>query len=124
MVESAQVGLTRLDKKVGVVAFIDADCHPAPNWLREMVAPFSDPRVAAATGFRWAAPRDTGWGTLARYVFLATLLPQHILYRIPWGGSLVHPSGIEGLIFGSWAALARREVFQRRSSGKAWPWWR
>ena len=37
---------------------------------------------------------------------------------------LVHPSGIEGLIFGSWAALARREVFQRRSSGKAWPWWR
>ena len=38
--------------------------------------------------------------------------------------TLVHPSGIEGLIFGSWAALARREVFQRRSSGKAWPWWR
>jgi Glycosyl transferase family 21 len=80
--------LTALDGGVGVVAFIDADCHPSPNWLREMVAPFSDPRIGAATGFRWAAPRDSGPGTLARYLFFAMLFPQHILYRIPWGGSL------------------------------------
>ena len=80
--------LTALDGKVAVVAFLDADCVPAPNWLREIVAPFSDPRVGATTGIRWSAPRDDGWGTLARYVFLGLIFPQHFLYRIPWGGSL------------------------------------
>jgi hypothetical protein len=37
---------------------------------------------------------------------------------------LVHPSGIEGLIFGSWGYAIRREASLRRSSGRAWPWWR
>jgi hypothetical protein len=36
----------------------------------------------------------------------------------------VHPSGIEGLIFGSWGYAIRREASLRRSSGRAWPWWR
>jgi hypothetical protein len=89
--------LTSLDSKVAVVAFLDADCVPSPNWLREIVAPFSDKRVGATTGFRWSAPRDEGWGTLARYVFLALIFPQHFLYRIPWGGSLaIRRSAIEG----------------------------
>jgi hypothetical protein len=88
--------LTALDDKVAVIAFLDADCTPAPNWLREIVAPFSDKRVGATSGFRWAAPRDDGWGTLARYVFLGMIFPQHFLYRIPWGGSLaIRRSAIE-----------------------------
>jgi MFS family permease len=37
---------------------------------------------------------------------------------------LVHPSGIEGLIFGWWGYAIRREASLRRSSGRAWPWWR
>jgi hypothetical protein len=40
------------------------------------------------------------------------------------GSKLVHPSGIEGLIFGSWGYAIRREASLRRSSGRAWPWWR
>jgi cellulose synthase/poly-beta-1,6-N-acetylglucosamine synthase-like glycosyltransferase len=88
--------LTALDGKVAVIAFLDADCIPAPDWLREIVAPFSDPRVGATTGIRWSAPRDEGWGTLARYVFLAVIFPQHFVYRIPWGGSLaIRRSAIE-----------------------------
>jgi Glycosyltransferase like family 2 len=88
--------LTALDGKVAVVAFLDADCVPAPNWLREIVAPFSDPRVGATTGIRWSAPRDDGWGTLARYVFLGLIFPQHFVYRIPWGGSLaIRRSAVE-----------------------------
>jgi hypothetical protein len=79
--------LTALDGKVAVIAFLDADCTPSPNWLREIVAPFSDPLVGATTGFRWSAPRDAGSGGLARYVFLGLIFPQHFLYRIPWGGS-------------------------------------
>ncbi len=88
--------LTALDDKVAVIAFLDADCVPAPNWLRELVAPFSDPRVGAATGIRWSAPREEGWGTLARYVFLGLIYPQHFLYRIPWGGAFaIRRSAIE-----------------------------
>jgi hypothetical protein len=79
--------LTALDAEVAVIAFLDADCVPSPNWLREMVAPFSDARVGATSGIRWSAPGDEGWGTLARYVFLGLIYPQHFLYRIPWGGS-------------------------------------
>jgi cellulose synthase/poly-beta-1,6-N-acetylglucosamine synthase-like glycosyltransferase len=79
--------LTALDGKVAVIAFLDADCAPSPNWLRELVAPFSDPRVGATTGFRWTAPGDARLGALVRYVFFAVALPQHFLYRIPWGGS-------------------------------------
>jgi cellulose synthase/poly-beta-1,6-N-acetylglucosamine synthase-like glycosyltransferase len=88
--------LTALDADVAVIAFIDADCVPSPNWLREMVAPFSDVRVGATTGIRWSAPCDEGWGTLARYVFLGLIYPQHFLYRIPWGGSFaIRRSAIE-----------------------------
>ena len=95
-VSAHRQALTTLDDEVAVVAFLDADCVPSPNWLREIVAPFSDPRVGAATGIRWAAPREDGWGTLARYVFLGLIYPQHFLYRIPWGGSLaIRRSAIE-----------------------------
>lgn len=34
-----------------VVAFIDDDAVPEPHWLRHLVAPFTDPTVAAAGGF-------------------------------------------------------------------------
>jgi hypothetical protein len=80
--------LTGLDGEAAVIAFLDADCSPSADWLRELVAPFSDARVGATTGFRWAAPPDAGWGTLVRYVFYGVAFPQHSLYRIPWGGSL------------------------------------
>jgi cellulose synthase/poly-beta-1,6-N-acetylglucosamine synthase-like glycosyltransferase len=51
--------LTRLDKKVGVVAFIDADCHPSPNWLREMVASRSPTRGWARRPAFAGRPRST-----------------------------------------------------------------
>jgi cellulose synthase/poly-beta-1,6-N-acetylglucosamine synthase-like glycosyltransferase len=88
--------LTALDDKVAVIAFLDADCIPSSDWLRELIAPFSDARVGATTGFRWSAPCDEGWGSLVRYVFYGVAFPQHFLYRIPWGGSLaIRRSAIE-----------------------------
>jgi hypothetical protein len=80
--------LMKLYDAVELVAFLDADSIPAANWLRAMIAPFTDPRVGAASGVRWSAPVDRGWGTLARYVLNALSFPQMYLYRIPWGGSL------------------------------------
>jgi len=80
--------LMQLDDAIEVIAFLDADSIPATNWLRAMTAPFTDPRVGAATGIRWSTPVDHGWGTLARYVLNGLSFPQMYLYRIPWGGSL------------------------------------
>jgi hypothetical protein len=80
--------LTALDDKFAVVAFVDSDCVFSPDWLREIVAPFSDARVGATTGIHWAAPLDSSWGTLARYGYHGLVFPQHFLYRIPWGASL------------------------------------
>ena len=33
-----------------VIAFVDADCEAAPDWLHQMVQPFSDPRVSGVKG--------------------------------------------------------------------------
>lgn len=47
-----------------VVAFTDADCVPVRDWLRELVAPFQDPSVAASGGDVVGEP--VSW--IARYI--------------------------------------------------------
>ena len=49
--------LTRLDESIAVVAFLDADAVPSANWLRAMVAPLADPRVAVTPPARRATSR-------------------------------------------------------------------
>jgi cellulose synthase/poly-beta-1,6-N-acetylglucosamine synthase-like glycosyltransferase len=80
--------LTRLDDRVEVVVFLDADSVPSVQWLRAMVAPFGDPQVGATSGIRWSAPQDEDPGTLVRHIFNALGFPQMYLLCIPWGGSL------------------------------------
>ncbi len=80
--------IASLDPDVEIVALIDADSIPAPDWLGAMVQPFSDPQVGASTGIRWFAPQDDQWGTIVRYVFNAASLPQMYEFNIAWGGSL------------------------------------
>ena len=33
-----------------ILAFIDADCAATPSWLRELIRPFADPRIAGVQG--------------------------------------------------------------------------
>jgi hypothetical protein len=80
--------ITRLAADVAVVALIDADSIPAPDWLRAMVLPLADPRVGASSGIRWYASLDGGWGSLLRHAFNAGAFPQLLAFRHPWGGSL------------------------------------
>lgn len=42
-----------------VVAFLDDDARPEPDWLAELVAPFADPEVWCTTGRVLAASEDT-----------------------------------------------------------------
>ena len=43
-----------------LLVFADNDIAPAPGWLKQLVAPLSDPTVSITTGFRWlVAPGRT-----------------------------------------------------------------
>ncbi len=47
-----------------VVLFIDADCVPAPNWIRAMTAPFADPEIVGACGMKRTHQR----GIIPRFI--------------------------------------------------------
>ena len=76
-----------LDRDCEIIALVDADTIPHPNWLRELVRPLKDSKVGLTTGNRWYVP-GTQWGTLCRYIWNVAAVGQMYLYRIPWGGSL------------------------------------
>lgn len=80
--------IAALDPSCAVLALLDADTIPHRTWLRELVAPFSDPKVGAASGNRWYMPSTLSWGSLIRYLWNAAAVVQMFWYRIPWGGSL------------------------------------
>lgn len=80
--------LSELDDTYGVVALIDADTIAHRTWLRELVAPLADERVAAATGNRWYMPAQPSWGSLTRRLWNAAAVVIMHLFHIPWGGTL------------------------------------
>lgn len=79
--------VSELHRDCEIIALVDADTIPHPNWLRELVRPLKDSKVGLTTGNRWYVP-GTQWGTLCRYIWNVAAVGQMYLYRIPWGGSL------------------------------------
>ncbi len=78
---------------VDVVALVDADCIVDQHWLRDLIAPFDSPDVAATTGNRWFEPGQdepgkSNLGSQMRMIWNAAAIVQMYLYDIPWGGSL------------------------------------
>lgn len=71
-----------------VVALIDADTLVHRTWLREIVAPFRDPKVGATTGLRWYEPPGAELGALVRAIWNTAAIVQMYWYQIAWGGSL------------------------------------
>jgi len=80
--------VSELDASYEAIALLDADTIPHRTWLRELVAPLADDRVAAATGNRWYMPASISWGSLTRWLWNAAAVVQMYLWRIPWGGTL------------------------------------
>ena len=79
--------VTELEPDCEIIALVDADTIPHPNWLRELVNPLKNREVGLTTGNRWYIP-GTQWGTMCRYLWNVAAVGQMYLYRIPWGGSL------------------------------------
>lgn len=83
-----------LDWQTGVVALIDADVVPPPHWLRELVRPFDDPKVAATTGLRWYHTDSRAWGSLVRGLWGAGAAAQMYSLDVLWGGTLAFRASV------------------------------
>ena len=79
--------VSELESDCEIIALVDADTIPHPNWLRELVNPLKNCQVGLTTGNRWYVS-GTQWGTICRYIWNVAAVGQMHLYRIPWGGSL------------------------------------
>ena len=71
-----------------VLAFLDSDAVPGPDWLSRLVAPLADPSVGATTGFRWYSASDGFANALRSAWNAASLLFVHDpRLNFCWGGS-------------------------------------
>jgi len=77
-----------LDTDVEVVALLDADTLPHATWLRELVAPLTEPGNGAATGQRWYMPEAASIGAMVRYFWNCAAVIQMHSFDIAWGGSV------------------------------------
>ena len=100
--------ITELDESVEIVAQVDADVAVHSSWLRELVAPFREPRVGATFGNRWYMPREGYWGSLVRYLWnVGSVVPMYLL-SMPWAGTFAIRTSVlrEAGIVDKWATAA------------------
>ncbi len=93
-----------------VYVFADADIVPVKNWLRELVLPLSEKKVAATTGFRWLrVSENPSLGEYTQMYF------NGFLYQLFSAASFVGNVGLWG---GSMAI--RRDDFEKMEVGRRW----
>lgn len=79
--------LKKVDESLEVLAFIDADVQPDVNWLKDLITPLADERIAVSTGNRWFSNEPATLGNSVRQCWNAAAVVQMMIYRIAWGGS-------------------------------------
>lgn len=95
-----------LPTDVEVLAFVDSDARPRPDWLRRLIARLPEDRIGAVTGYRWFVPTAGG-------------AEQCLLYGINTTvASGFGPGGHHLIWGGSWAI--RRDLFDRLQLRHAW----
>jgi hypothetical protein len=78
-----------LDEDTEVLAFVDSDTLPDPDWLRRLVRPLHRERAGVVTGYRWFMAAAGDWpGTVlaALNAGVAFALGNHPWNQV-WGGS-------------------------------------
>jgi ceramide glucosyltransferase len=76
-----------------VYVFADADIQPGKQWLRELILPLGDPRIAVTSGFRWLRPTK---GTVGEFTHAYANIFIYVLFNCAsffggeglWGGSM------------------------------------
>ena len=97
-VHNLRVATAEISTEIEYLAFMDSDARPRRQWLRALVSHLDDPRIGAATGYRWFIPVES-------------TLVQRLVYSINCNVAVLFRSRTPNLIWGgSWAL--RREVFE------------
>jgi ceramide glucosyltransferase len=89
-VHNLRFAVSQVDPGSEVLVFVDTDAKPHTNWLKSLVAPLSDERTGAATGYRWFIPLDGGFASHLRSVWNASItsaLGARGDKNFCWGGS-------------------------------------
>ena len=106
-VHNLRAAVAAADPSSEVLVFVDTDARPRTDWLRALVAPLEDPRVGAATGYRWFLPVRGG-------------LPSHL--RSVWNASIASALGPEDRRNFCWggSTAVRRETFEWLNMLERW----
>jgi ceramide glucosyltransferase len=73
-----------------LLAFIDSDVNPHPEWLRDLITPLVDPAVGLTTGYRHYQTDSGFWSTM-RAVANNVAMTPHLVgdrLRVAWGGAM------------------------------------
>lgn len=89
-----------------VLAFVDSDACPHPEWLGRLVARLERGKYAVATGYRWYVPAARGWASL-----LVSAINNTII-------NMTGPHGFNLVWGGAWAI--RTETFLELGLPDAW----
>ena len=107
-VTNLREGITYADKRSEVFVFVDSDVRPSKDWLRHLVAPLTDERVGAATGYRWFISDPVSFAAEMRSMWNASIASALGANRktnyFCWGG----------------ATAVRREIFETLKIQEHW----
>lgn len=106
-VHNLREAVNHISSKSEVLVFVDSDARPSESWLRNLIAPLSDQKLGAATGYRWFIPQTRGFWSEMRSVWnasIASSLGKNTDKNFCWGGS----------------TAIRREVFEKLEIREKW----
>ena len=82
--------IRQVSRGVPILAFVDSDICPGPNWLRHLVDPLVRETVGMVTGYRWYVPARQNLASLILSVLNAVpggSMGRHRLNHA-WGGTM------------------------------------
>jgi ceramide glucosyltransferase len=106
-VHNLRIAVTGSDPRSEAFVFVDTDARPQVHWLRSLVAPLSDEKNGAASGYRWFVPVN---GDLASHL------------RSVWNASIASALGADrhkNFCWGGSTAI-RRSTFEELRVGERW----
>ena len=79
--------LDRLEARDEVVAFVDADTQPQPDWLLRLVEPLTRGDVDVVTGHRWLLPVRGDLPSALTAAAVNSLVGALRIWDVVWGGT-------------------------------------
>ncbi len=81
--------LTGIDRSADaeILVFADSDIRPHPDWLTDLVAPLTDAKVGASTGYRWFFATNLKSALISTWSLSTVSAMFYQITTFAWGGS-------------------------------------